>query len=372
VKRVLIVYNTAYYVYNFRRPLIRRLIALGYEVHVAAPLDEHARRLETEEGVTFHETRLDGKGLSPFSDLAYCLGLVRLYGRLKPFAVLHYTIKPNIYGSIAARIAGVPAIDNVTGLGAAFSMESPLQSLVRILYRVAFSRVDRVFFQNTDDQALFLRYRLVRQEACNLLPGSGVDTIYFAPRQRTCEPGFTFLLAARLLAEKGVGDYAAAARIVKAERPDARFLLAGDHDPMDAHMVPRADLDGWLADGTVEWLGRVEDIRETIARADCVVLPSRYREGVPRSLLEAASMGKPLIASDSVGTREPVEDGVNGYLCRPGDPSDLARQMLALLAMPPEGLSAMGAASREKMLREFEEKIVLDAYEEALSGLAHP
>jgi glycosyltransferase involved in cell wall biosynthesis len=252
-----------------------------------------------------------------------------------------------------------------------FSRESILQLLVRILYRLAFSRVYRVFFQNADDQALFLRHRLVRKEACGLLPGSGVDTGVFVPRPRTGPQGFTFLLAARLLAEKGVGDYAAAARIVKSERPDARFLLAGDHDPEDAHMVPRADLDGWIADGTIEWLGRVEDIRETIARADCVVHPSRYREGVPRSLLEAASMGKPLIASDSVGTREPVDEGVNGYLCRPGDPADLARAMLAAASLPPARLAAMGEASRNKMRDQFEEKIVLEAYENALSGLVH-
>ncbi len=372
MKLVLIVYNTAYYVYNFRRPLIRRLKALGYEVHVASPLDEYAERLEAEEGVVFHETKLEGKGLSPFADLAYCLGLAGLYRRLRPFAVLHYTIKPNIYGSIAARIAGVPSIVNITGLGAAFARESPLQVLVRVLYGVALIRVHRVFFQNPDDQALFLRYHLVRQEACGLLPGSGVDTEQFAPRPRTGSSGFAFLLAARLLAEKGVADYAAAARIVKESRPDTRFLLAGEHDPKDAHMVPRAELDAWIFNGAVEWLGRVEDIRETIAQADCVVLPSRYREGVPRSLLEAASMGKPLIASDSVGTREPVDDGVNGYLCRPGDPSDLARKMLALLAMPCEQLTAMGTASRQKMRREFEERVVLDAYQAALTGLERP
>lgn len=370
MKRILIVYNTAYYVYNFRRPLIRRLFALGYEVHVAAPRDDYASRLEAEEGVIFHHTPLDGKGLRPLRDISYCLGLITLYRRLQPRAVLQYTIKPNIYGSIAARIVGTPAIDNVTGLGAAFAKDSLLQWFVRGLYKLAFSRVERVFFQNPDDQALFLRYHLVRQAACGLLPGSGVDTERFAPRPRSGnQPGFTFLLAARLLVEKGVADYANAARIVKAHHPDTRFLLAGDHDPDDTHMIPRSDLDGWLREGLIEWLGRVEDIRDAISRADCVVLPSRYREGVPRSLLEAASMAKPLIASDSVGTREPVVEGVNGFLCRPGDPEDLARAMLMMAGLAGDRRAAMGAASRKKMRDEFEETLVLDAYQTALREL---
>jgi glycosyltransferase involved in cell wall biosynthesis len=369
VKLVLIVYNTAYYVHNFRRPLIRRLRFLGYDVHVAAPRDAYAALLESGEGVTFHDTALDGKGMDPPRDLAYLIGLARLYRQLKPYAVLHYTIKPNIYGSIAARIAGVPAINNVTGLGAAFSRDSILQRLVRVLYRLAFSRVELVFFQNPDDQELFLRLHLVRPEHCGLLPGSGVDTAYFSPRPRVGQPACTFLLAARLLAEKGVGDYAAAARIVKASRPEVRFLLAGEHDPEDAHMIRRAELDAWTEAGIVEWLGKVEDIRDAIAMADCVVLPSRYREGVPRSLLEAASMAKPLIASDWVGTREPVDEGVNGYLCRPGDPEDLARAMLSVASLPPGRLAMMGEASRKKMQDQFEEKIVLDAYEAALQGL---
>jgi glycosyltransferase involved in cell wall biosynthesis len=370
VKRILIVYNTAYYVYNFRRPLIRRLSSLGYEVHVAAPRDDYAPRLIAEEGIIFHHTPLDGKGLRPLRDISYCLGLIKLYGRVRPQAVLQYTIKPNIYGSIAASIVGIPAIDNVTGLGAAFAKDSILQRFVRVLYKLAFSRVERVFFQNPDDQALFLRHRLVSQDACGLLPGSGVDTGRFSPRPRNgSREGFTFLLAARLLAEKGVADYANAARIVKARRPEAHFLLAGDHDPVDTHMIPRSDLDGWLREGLIEWLGRVEDIRDAIARADCIVLPSRYREGVPRSLLEAASMAKPLIASDSVGTREPVVEGVNGFLCRPGDPEDLARAMLGMAGLDEDRRAAMGAASRKKMQDEFEETLVLDAYQTALREL---
>lgn len=371
MKKILIVYNTSWYVYNFRRPLIRRLRALGHEVHVAAPRDAYTGRLEAEEGVLFHELGLEGKGMNPLRDLGTILQLRRLYAELRPLAVLHYTIKPNIYGSIAARLTGTPAINNITGLGAAFSGRSPLQLVARLLYSVAFRGVRRVFFQNPDDRELFLRLGLVGETQCALLPGSGVDTDYFAPRPKpAAEAGrFTFLLVARLLEAKGIGDYAAAAKILRGSHPEARFLLAGDHDPEDPHMVRLGELEEWRSTGLIEWLGKVEDIRPVIARADCVVLPTRYREGVPRSLLEAASMGKPLVASDSVGAREPVEAGVNGYLCKPADPEDLAARMLAVMELEPGRLEAFGAASRRIMRERFEERIVLEAYEREIAAL---
>ena len=234
-----------------------------------------------------------------------------------------------------------------------------------MLFRSAY----RIFFQNRDDKTLFLALGLATEGNARLLPGSGVDTAQYAPLPRTGDARRTFILAARLLKEKGIADYAQAARIARLSHPQLRFLLAGEHDPSDPKMVAASELAAWQAEGTLEWLGMVSDMKAAYAQADCVVLPTLYREGVPRSLLEAASMAKPLIASDSVGAREPVEEGVNGYLCRPGDPEDLARAILAIADMPPEQLLAMGAASRKKMQAEFEERIVLEAYEKALAEL---
>jgi glycosyltransferase involved in cell wall biosynthesis len=326
--------------------------------------------LESEEGIVMHGlARMQGRGMNPLKDLACLAELIVLYRRLKPLAVLQYTIKPNIYGSIAARLSGVPAINNVTGLGELFTRDSFVQRLARILYSLAFSRAYRIFFQNADDYELFLRLRLANEVNSRRLPGSGVDTAFWAPVSRTGPRHFTFILAARLLKEKGIEDYADAARLAKGLRPDLRFLLAGDHDPLDAKMVAAASLEAWQRDGILEWLGMIADMRNAYAQADCVVLPTLYREGVPRSLLEAASMAKPLIASDSVGAREPVAEGVNGYLCKPGNPPDLARAMLAIASLPESDLAAMGAASRKKMQDEFEESVVLDAYVKALSGL---
>ncbi len=357
---ILISYNTCWYVYNFRLPLIRALKAQGHEVSVAAPRDEYTDRVIAE-GVSFYDLPIEAKGKNPLNELKTLFEFRKAYKTLAPDVVLQYTIKPNLYGSLAARSLGIPAINNVTGLGEAFVSGGMIEQLVRFFYRAAFKKVKRVFFQNPDDYTLFLDARLVREEQAALLPGSGIDTDIFAPRER--QPGpFTFLQVGRLLKAKGVNDFIAAARIVKKQRPDARFALLGRHDPEDGKCVDAAVLAAAESEGVVEHLGETDDVRSVIAQADCVVLPSYYREGTPRSLLEAASMAKPLIAADSVGTREPVTDGVNGFLHPPKDPAALAERMLRMIGLDQTARAAMGEASRTLMKERFDEKIVIDAY----------
>ncbi len=361
---IVISYNTCWYVYNFRRPLIRALVAAGYEVTVLAPRDEYTDRLMAE-GIAWRDIRMEGKGKNPLREFGTLLALRKAYRELKAELVLQYTIKPNTYGSIAARSLGIPVVNNVTGLGEAFTRGGPMELLAKFLYRVAFSRVARVFFQNPDDRELFLKEKIVRQDQVFLLPGSGVDLERFAPLSRGDGP-FTFLQVGRLLKAKGAEDFIAAARMVRSSRPDARFALLGRYDSADPAGVEPALLEAARADGTVEYWGETDDVRPVIAKADCVVLPSYYREGTPRSLLEAAAMGKPLIAADSVGTREPVAEGINGYLCRPRDSRDLADKMLKVLELGAEERAAMGRASRRIMGERFDEKIVLDAYLDAV------
>jgi glycosyltransferase involved in cell wall biosynthesis len=364
---VVIAYNTCWYVYNFRLPLIRSLIARGWRVTVVAPRDEYTDRVVAA-GTAHRHIKLESKGMNPFRELQTIRRFSAAYRELRPAVALHYTIKPDIYGSIAARALGIPVINTITGLGTMFS-GGPKELLARILYRRAFSRANLVFFQNADDRALFLERRLVREGQTALLPGSGVDTERFSPRPRGEGP-FTFLLAARLLRAKGVEDFLAAARRVKGRHAGTRFVLLGSHDPRDAEYADLVQLSEATTEGLVERPGHVDDIRPYIASSDCVVLPSFYREGVPRSLLEAASMGKPLIAADSVGTREPVRDGVNGFLCRPKDPDDLAARMEVMINLEPEQRAEMGAASRRYVKERFDEKIVIDAYLQAVERLA--
>jgi glycosyltransferase involved in cell wall biosynthesis len=364
---IVIAYNTCWYVYNFRLPLIRALLKSGWRVTVLAPRDEYTGRVVAS-GAAHRHLELEAKGTNPFRELMAVGNFKAAYRELAPAVALQYTIKPNIYGSIAARGLGVPVINTITGLGTMFA-GGPKELFVRLLYRFAFARADLAIFQNPDDHKLFLKLGIVHDERTAISPGSGVNPEYFSPQPRGSGP-FTFLLAARLLRAKGVEDFIAAAREVRAKHQDMRFVLLGRHEAADPEYADPEQLARAVMDGTVERPGHVDDIRPFIASADCIVLPSYYREGVPRSLLEAASMGKPLIAADCVGTREPVRNGENGLLCRPRDPADLAAKMRTMITMLPEKRDAMGASSRRYMVERFDERIVIRTYLEAVDRLA--
>ncbi len=363
--RVLIAANTSWYVWMFRMPMIRALRSQGREVIVLAPRDEYTNRILAE-GIPCRKIRLSAKGRNPFQEILTTIAFLRAYREIRPDVVLHYTIKPNLYGSLAARVLRIPAIVNVTGLGAVFAQRGVLQIAVRLLYKAAFARVERVFFQNPDDRDVFIRGGLVKKSSRGPASGSGVDLAKFAPRPRGSGV-FTFLFIGRLLKAKGVEDLIRAARIVRARRPGTRVVLLGKRDDGD----PGSADPGLLTEeeGVVDLAGNVDDVRPYIEKSDCVVLPSYYREGTPRSLLEAASMGKPLIAADSVGTREPVRDGVNGFLCRPRDPEDLAAKMLAMIELSEGTRAKMGAASRRIAEERFDEQIVTARYLEIIDRL---
>jgi glycosyltransferase involved in cell wall biosynthesis len=359
---VVVSYNTSRYVYLFRRNLIRRMLDNGYSVHVVAPSDSYTEKLIAM-GCAFTHIWMRVRAAGPFHDAAILLNYLRIYRRLRPCVALHYTIKPNIYGSLAARLAGVPVINNIAGLGYVFIGRSVLQPLVRMLYAAALSKAHCVFFQNRDDQEFFLNSRIVAPYRSRLIPGSGVDLRYFAPQiQQERNTGFfTFLLISRMLWDKGIKEYVEAARTLKGRNPALRFQLLGEADADNPRAISSAEIRGWTANDWVEYLGEVEDVRPYIAAADCLVLPS-YREGVPHSLLEGAAMAKPLIAADAPGTREPVENGVNGFLCRLKDPDDLARKMERMLELGEEERRAMGQASRRKVQQDFDEESVIDRY----------
>jgi glycosyltransferase involved in cell wall biosynthesis len=367
--RIVISANTAWNLYNFRAGLIRSLLDCGIEVvAVAPPDDEYAGRL-AELGCRFEAIPMDSMGTSPLSDTLLALRFIRLFRRLKPDRFLGFTVKPNIYGSIAARLCGIPVINNISGLGTAFLGSLWLNWVVRILYRLALRDARHVFFQNPDDRRLFLDGRLAHADRSSVLPGSGVDLDWFC--LSTGEPprraGMHFLLIARLLRDKGIVEFVEAARLVKAARGEARFTLLGFLGVENRSAIDAATLSAWVEEGVVDYAGSAEDVRPFIADADCVVLPS-YREGTPRTLLEAAAMAKPLIASDVPGCREVVDDGVNGYLCRARDGADLARQCERFLDLSYDDRLRMGKASRSKAERQFDEKFVVRRYIEVIDG----
>lgn len=360
--RIMIALNTAWNLVNFRGSLIRALVAEGYEVVAVAPMDEYAERL-TELGCRFVALPMDNKGTHPGRDLLLFLRFIKLLCLERPNVYLGYTVKPNIYGSLAAHTLGIMVINNVAGLGAVFIHDSWLTKLVRLLYKIALSRSNHVFFQNDEDMRQFVEQGLVAKDKVSRLPGSGIDlsTFGYAPMLPSENRSFRFLLVARLLWDKGVGEYVEAARMVRQKYPTAKFQLLGFLDVKNPTAVSSAQMDRWVDEGVVEYLGVADDVKPYLAAADCVVLPS-YREGVPRSLLEAAAIGRPIVTTDAVGCRDAVEDGVNGLLCRVGDAGDLADKLLRMIEMSPEECVLMGLAGRRKMEREFDEKIVIDRY----------
>ncbi len=361
IMKIIITANTSWYVWNFRLSLMKALVAKGHTLIVVAPIDDYSCRFG-QEGIGFVPIFIQAKSVNPFDEIRTMFSFFHIYRTEKPDIVFQYTIKSNLYGSIAARFLRIQVVNNVSGLGAAFEKQNVLAFIVKALYRYAFKKVQTVFFQNRDDRNLFVEMHLVKPEIAGLLPGSGVDIERFKPSVENAS-GFTFLFVGRLLRAKGVEDFIQAARFFReAESTPVRFILLGSHDTTDPHMADTDLLKVAIADGTVIHLEPVEDVRIWLREAHCVVLPSWYREGVPRSLLEAASCGKPLIACDSIGTREPVTDSVNGYLCEPKNPRSLADKMLKLFNLPLRERQRMGTASRQIAETRFNERIVIDSY----------
>jgi glycosyltransferase involved in cell wall biosynthesis len=370
--RVALVINTSWNIWNFRRGLVRALQAAGHEVLAIAPPDAYSDRLETELGCRFVPILMENKGTNPIKDAQLTRRFVAVYKRERPDVVLHFTIKPNIYGTLAARLAGVPSINNVSGLGTVFIVENLVSKVARGLYRLAFQFPHKVFFQNNDDRELFIRYGLIKPALTGLVPGSGVDLARFRPAPAVAKaPGapFTFLMVARVLYEKGIVEYFEAARQVRAALPAGavRFQLLGALDEAGGVGVPRATFEQWLAEGNIDYLGTSDDVAAHLHRADCVVLPS-YREGTPKTLLEAAACGKPLVTTDVPGCRETVQHGRNGYLCAVRSATDLADKLLTVAQLAPERLAALGAASRQLAEEKFDEQLVLRQYLEAVAG----
>ena len=366
-RRVVLAANSLWNIVNFRAGLIQGLKDAGYEPVALAPADPALADRIAALGVRHVAVAVDRSGLNPFADLRLLAAYRRALKELRPAALLGFTIKPNIYGCLAARSLGIPAIANISGLGTVFIKAGPLLALVTALYRFALAASEVVFFQNADDRALFLERRMVRPAQARLLPGSGIDVGRYVVEPLPEGPA-TFLLIARLLGDKGVREYAEAARMLRAELPDARFQLLGPLDRDNRTAITKAELDGWVAEGTIEYLGETDDVRRFIREAGVVVLPS-YREGMPRSLLEAAAMGRPLVATDVPGCRGIVEDGVNGYLCSVRDAASLADAMRKMARLSHAERQAMGDAARKRVEREFSETVVIRAYLDALGKL---
>ncbi|MCC5945993.1 MAG: glycosyltransferase family 4 protein [Bernardetiaceae bacterium] len=366
-----IVVNSAWNIYNFRKGLIASFINKNYEVVAIAADDGYAEQIEAM-GCSFEPLAIEAKGTNPFQDVRLFSQLYKIYKKHGFDVILHYTIKPNIYGTLAAKALSIPVINNVTGLGTVFIHRGISSRVARLLYKISFRFPALVFFQNGDDLNLFLQKGLIKKHIADTLPGSGVDIDHFQPQLLQAHASkpktFTFLLIARLLYDKGILEYIEAIRLLQAKGVQAKFQILGKLDEGKKLGIPECDIQKWVDEGLIEYLGTVSDVRPAIINADCVVLPS-YREGTPRTLLEAASLGKPLIATDVPGCRETVIHNYNGYLCKVKDPYDLADKMQRLMQMDNSYLAELGRNSRHVAETKFDQRIVIRKYEKAINRL---
>ncbi|WP_332879719.1 glycosyltransferase family 4 protein [Massilia sp. S19_KUP03_FR1] len=368
-KKIVISVNAAWNIHNFRSGLVKALIRHGYEIMVMAPDDRYSRRLSLL-GCRFKVIHMDNNGTSPSHDLALLVKYWRVLQSVRPLAYLGYTIKPNVYGSIAAHGLGIPVINNIAGLGTTFINQTFITSLVKRLYRFSLRKSNRVFFQNSDDLNLFVQAGLIQPGTADVLPGSGIDLNHFSPSplHRVSKRGFRFLLVSRMLRDKGIEEFVAAAEIVRKYMPAVQFQLLGPVDEKNPNAVSLEKIKKWERDDLVSYLDETDDVRPYLNNADCIVLPS-YREGTPHSLLEAAAMERPIITTDVAGCREVVDHDDNGFLCKAKDANDLAEKMMQMVHLSHEQRLAMGVRGRMKVVTEFDENIVIEKYLNAIRQL---
>lgn len=345
---------------DFRGPLLRRMKELGHEpVACGPPGDDLAVQTLASWGVRFHPIRIDRTGLNPARDALALIDLIGMSRKEHPEAMLLYTIKPILYGSLAARIAGVErTYSMITGLGFAFTGTSVhrrwIARMLSALYRHALAHSECVLFQNADDQEEFLRFGIIEpSQRVAFVNGSGVDLDHYVERPLPVKP--IFLLIARLLGDKGIREYVAAARVVRQRYPSAIFRLVGWFDDNPAALSRRV-VDEWVGEGIVEYRGAVDDVRQDLSECRIYVLPS-YREGTPRTILEAMAVGRPVITTDVPGCRETVKDGDNGLIVPARDPAALAEAMIELLERP-ELVERMARRSLEIVRSRFDSRIV--------------
>lgn len=358
--KVILCANTSWYLWNFRRGLIKELLERGWNVILVMPDQRYSKILENL-GCKIVTISMDNKGLNPLRELQTLWQLYSTYRKHRPMFAYHFTVKPTIYGSLVGGWLGVKCINTITGLGTAFIGTRYYRIIVSFLYRRVRNCAHWVFFQNKDDQSFFVSNRFVRSDRTSIVPGAGIDLEWFDFSPCEEHSVFRFLFLGRLLTDKGLNELAIAAASVKSFNSNVCIQLLGPLAKESRTAIKEKTLSSWVENDIVDYLGTTDDVREYIRAADCVVLPS-YREGTPRSLLEAAAIGRPIIASDVPGCREVVENAKNGFLCRPRDSKDLAKKMCQMLGLSLLERGQMGGEGRKIVERRFAEKIVIDQY----------
>lgn len=353
---------------NFRVDVIRHYIDLGHEVVLIYPDMTHRDELVSRipQGCRTIRVAMNPNSTNIFKDLVYLRSLYKIYRAERPDVVFHYTVKPNIYGSLAARLAGVRCkVAMVAGLGYVFDGDSLSKRLARILYKIGLRQSDRVITLNKANRDMLVENGYVREQNMELFAcGEGVDLSRFPYRESRFD-SVRFLMVARVLYDKGYREFVETAKIVKAQHPEVQFELLGPIDDRSPMRVPREVIERDVRDGAIDYLGVTNDVPSVIA-SNVVVVVSSYHEGMNRSLMEACAMGRPIIASNIPGCREMVAAGVNGFTVEPKNIPALVDAVTRFLALTDEEKTAMGDASHRKAVDEFDVRITLDRYDQIL------
>ena len=365
-KKIAVIENGLISTYTMREGLMMRLLAEECDIYILT----HANSYKSQVEKTGLKVIDIGSGnVNPLKVTSYIYNLYKALKKIKPDVCLTFSIRPAIWGNIITRRLHIPTITNITGTGPLFESQSMAYRIARILYQTALRKTRKVFFQNNDDMNLFVKKKFVKSSVAERIPGSGVDYNKFSPAGiRTRENGsFTFLFIGRLIKDKGIFEYINAARITRKKYPHANFNIIGPFwtQNLKNNTITQTQLHNWIDEGVIDYLGEKKDVRKYIGEADCVVLPS-YREGTSNTLLEAASMEKPAIATNTTGCREIVEDKITGLLCNVKDETDLADKMQKMISLSEQERKQMGQRARQKIIKEYDKQIVIAAYLKAI------
>jgi glycosyltransferase involved in cell wall biosynthesis len=369
-KKIAVIENGLFSTYTMRDGLMQFLLKEGYEVTILTHTNSFVSQVEK---TGLKVINIGSGNVNPVKVLKYIFNLYRALKRIEPDVCLTFSIRPAIWGNYITRYLKIPTVTNITGVGPLFTSKKLAYRIARSIYRPALSKTKKVFFQNFDDMDLFIENNFVRKEIAERIPGSGVDYLKFSPIDSNgrAHDHFIFLFIGRLIKDKGIFEFVEAARIIRKKYSNVLFNVVGPFwsQNLKSNTITQSDLQNWIIEGIIDYQGEKKDVRKFIADADCVVLPS-FREGTSNILLEGASMERPIITTNTTGCKEIVDDEITGFLCNVKDSIDLARQMEKMILLSGEERTIMGKKARQKIIKEFDKKIVLDAYQKAIQNIS--
>lgn len=368
-KKIAILENNLISTYTMREALVLRLRDEGYQIYVITHTNKF---VETVEKWGINVINVGSSNDNPLEIFKYIHGVYKALKKIQPTVCLTFTIRPAIWGNLVTRFLRIPTITNITGTGPLFTSDLFAYKVARTMYRFVLHKTRKVFFQNYDDMNLFIEHKFITPELGERIPGSGIDYMKFLPRHSNGQKAHpvVFLFIGRLIKDKGIFEFVNAAKVIKKEFPGVIFKVIGPlwTQNLKANIITQNELHNWINEEVIDYLGEKKDVRQYIADCTCVVLPS-YREGTSNVLLEAASMEKPAITTNTTGCKEIVEDGKTGFLCRVQDYNDLVDKMRRMMAISEDERILMGKNARDKIIREYDKEIVIKAYLHAIGDL---